>query len=134
MDFAGLEPGDEFPPTAFQLDAETVAAYLEAVEGENHRRVAGETVPPLAVAARALAALSAGLELPPGAIHVGQVLGFRGTVKTGERLTSHARVARKIARGKLNMLAIDFEVRDERQTTVLTGETSFVLPPPAEES
>ncbi|MBI2979561.1 MAG: MaoC family dehydratase N-terminal domain-containing protein [Chloroflexi bacterium] len=130
LEYNQLETGYDFPPSSYQLDSAVVVAYLEAV-GETSRlyRDSG-LVPPLAVAARAMAALSDGMRLPPGTIHVSQELEFLSAVNVKDTLTSRARVSRKQSRGKFHMLNIDLNVFNQKQQAVLSGKTSFILPEP----
>jgi acyl dehydratase len=128
MEYHQLEVGNEFPPTQYQVDSATVAAYLEAVQETSSLYRDTSIVPPLAVAARAMAALSEALSFPSGAIHVSQELEFMAMVSTRDELTSRARVSRKQDRGKLHLLTIDFQVVNQAGSPVLSGKTSFILP------
>mgnify|MGYP005854978053 CR=1 FL=1 len=130
VDYANLIPGYEFAPASFTLDSERVRAYLKAVQDSTDIYEEDRIVPPMAISALAMTAMAQGLVLPPGAIHVSQELKFVDTVKQGETLTSHARVSRKVERGKFHMLAISINVLNQKKTPVLTGETSFILPLP----
>jgi len=85
-------------------------------------------VPPMAIAAYAMAALSQDISLPPGVIHVSQELEFISTVSVNDSLTSYAKVGRKQSRGKLHLLAISLDVLNQNQEAVLTGKTTFILP------
>ena len=82
----------------------------------------------MAIAAAAMAALSRGLSLSPGAIHVAQEVEFASSVEVGETLTSYARVSRKQNRGRFHLLAIELDVCRGDGGTVLRGRTSFILP------
>lgn len=128
IEYEKLPAGYEFAPASFRLDSERVRAYLNAVEDHNGIYEEHKIIPPMATAALAMAAMSSGLALPPGAIHVSQNLEFINVVRIGERLTSYARVNRKVARGKFHMLTININVLNQRNETVLSGETSFILP------
>ncbi len=123
-----LTTGYEFQPGSFRLDCKIVTDYLEAVEDNNDLYKKDGIVPPMVVAARAMAAMASGLALPPGAIHVSQELKFGDIVSLNETLTSYARVSRKVERGKFHMLTISISVLNQAKATVLTGETSFILP------
>jgi acyl dehydratase len=123
-----LVSGYEFAPTSFCLDNEMVKTYLKAVGDQNAVYQGESIVPPMAIAALAMAAMSAGLALPSGAIHVSQTLEFMDIVKVGENLTSHAKVNRKIERGKFHMLTVGIDVLNQRKAKVISGETSFILP------
>ena len=127
-DYGELTTGYEFTPVVLRPDGETVAAYLSAIEGDKRIYEEDKLVPPMAVAALAMAAMSTGLSLPPGAIHVSQEFQFLSTVSINETLTSLARVNRRVERGKFHMLTVGINVLNQKQMTVLTGETSFILP------
>ncbi len=124
-----LEVGHEFPLAHYQVDSATAATYLEAVQESSHLYRGTNVVPPLAVAALAMAALAGAMVFPAGAIHVSQELEFTAEVTTGDALTSRARVSRKQDRGKLRLLTVDFQVTNQAGVAVLSGKTSFVLPP-----
>ena len=85
-------------------------------------------VPSMAIVAIAMAAMSEGIVLLPGTIHVSQELEFSNTATAGETLTSYAEVTRKQERGKFHILAISINVINQKRETVVTGETSFILP------
>ncbi|UCB43758.1 MAG: MaoC family dehydratase [Dehalococcoidales bacterium] len=128
IDYKELSNGYEFTPVDFQPDDKMVTAYLSAIEGD--KRIYGENklVPPMAVAALAMASMAEAISLPPGTIHVSQEFQFLGTVSINESLTSYARVNRKIERGKFHMLTIEINVTNQNNAKVITGETSFILP------
>ena len=128
IEYSQLETGYEFPHSTFKLDAAAISAYLKAVEDTSYPYQDKNLVPPMAIAAFAMAALSRGINLPPGTIHVSQEFEFVDTANTNESLTSHARISRKLSRGKFNLLDVDLNVCNQEHKTVLTGKTSFILP------
>ena len=128
LKYSQLEADYEFSPSSYKLDHSSVATYLKAVEDSSSLYQGAELVPPMAIAAHAIAALSESISLPPGTIHVSQELEFIDTVSINDTLTSYARVSRQQSRGKFHLLGIDFNVSNQRQKTVLTGKTSFILP------
>lgn len=128
VEYSQLETGYEFPPSSYKLDASTVSAYLAAVEDTSDFYKDTELVPPMAVAAHAIAALSQGIRLPPGMIHVSQEFEFIDTVRVNDTLVSHAKVSRRQSRGEIHLLAIDLDVFNQNQKAVLAGKTSFILP------
>jgi acyl dehydratase len=85
-------------------------------------------VPPMAVAANAIVALSKDITLPEGAVHVSQELEFLDTVHVGDTITCHSKVSKKQVRGKLHLMAVDFDMKNSDGKSVLTGRTSFILP------
>ncbi len=132
IEYSQLKVGDEFPPSTYKLDSSMVAAYLKAVEETSHLYQDTGLVPPMAIAAYAMATLSESICLPPGAIHVSQELEFVGTVSIKDTITSYAKVSRKQTRGKFHFLTIDLNAYNQRQKAVLAGKTSFILPEPDE--
>jgi acyl dehydratase len=101
---------------------------VRAVEDITRIYEDSNSVPPMAVAALAMAAMGKQMELPPGSIHVSQEFEFTNVVKLGETLTSYATVKRNLARGKLHMLTIGINVVNREKNTVVSGETGFILP------
>ncbi|MFC2025137.1 MaoC family dehydratase N-terminal domain-containing protein [Chloroflexota bacterium] len=128
LKYSQLEAGYEFLPSSYKLDASTVSTYLKAVEDTSYPYQDTNLVPPMAIAAYAMAALSQNIYLPSGTIHVSQELRFIDTVCLNESLVSYAKVSQKRGRGKFRLLAVDLNVFNQNQKLVLTGETSFILP------
>jgi len=128
VEYSQLEAGYEFPPSRYTLDHSIVATYLRAVEDSSGLYQDTELVPPMAIAAYAMAALSESISLPSGTIHASQELEFIDTVDINDTLTSYARVSRQQSRGRFHLLTIDFNVFNQRQQAVLAGKTSFILP------
>ena len=124
LSFDQLVAGYEFPPASYELDAPLISKYLEATGrgGET------EAVPPLAIAAYAMNALSKSLVLPPGSIHASQELEFFKLVPIGTTISCHSRVAQKIERGKLHLLTIEFDALNQDKEKVLSGKATLVLP------
>lgn len=127
IEFSQLQAGHRFPASSYQLDHSIVATYLEAVGETGSLYQDTGLVPPMAVAARAMSALSRNINLPPGAIHISQEFEFLDTVTISDTLISYARVSRKQGRGKFRLLTVDLSVYNQRQKAVLTGKTSFIL-------
>jgi len=130
MEYHQLEVGYEFPPASFQLDSVAVARYLSAVEDSSDLYQGGELVPPMAVAANAMAALSDSISLPPGSIHVSQELEFISDASTQDTITSYARLSRKRDRGRLHIVMVEFNVYNQKEQLIINGKTSFTLPQP----
>lgn len=128
LEYSQLETGYEFPPTSYVLDHSIVDKYIKAVEETSSLYQDSQLVPPTAVAAYAQAALSDGISLLPGTIHVSQDLQFLEAVYVGGTITVHARVSRKQERGKMRILNIDIDVFDQMSRSVMKGKTSFILP------
>ena len=132
IEYSQLEAGFEFPPSSYRLDPTMVATYLRAVEEKSELYQDTNLVPPMAIAAHAMAALSEGICLPPGTIHVSQEFEFLNTANVEDTFTSYAKVGMKQSRGKFNMLVVNLDVTDQDMKKVLTGKTSFILPESSE--
>ncbi len=128
--YSQLEAGYEFPSSGYKLTTSIVSTYLKAVGDTSCLYRDTKLVPPMVIAAYAMAALSRGISLPPGAIHVSQEFEFKDTVNIDDSLVSCARVGRKQRRGKFHFLDIDLNVFNQNQKVVLVGKTSFILPEP----
>ncbi|MEE8419632.1 MAG: MaoC family dehydratase N-terminal domain-containing protein [Dehalococcoidales bacterium] len=130
LDYDQLEVGHEFPPVSYRLDKSMVEMFLEAVEEVNSLYRDMEIVPPMALAARAMAALAECVSPPPGSIHISQELEFQSAVKTGETITCVARILRKQERGKLRIMIVGLDVFNQSQEKIAAAKTSFMLPVP----
>ena len=125
ISYEELIPGYKFPPATYELSASLVSKYLKAVDS------AGDGfVPPLAITACAIAAMTGSLSLPPGtiAIHASQELEFFKLVPIGATIECHTRVAQKITRGKMSMLILELEVLDKGKEKVQSGKATIALP------
>ena len=133
MQLEQLEKGYQFPSTNFELTASYIDKYLKAVEeiGELYLPP-WNLVPPMAIMAQAMKTLSQSLSLSPGTIHVAQTAQFLKAIPQGTRATFEAKVVEKIERRNLHLLAIQFDVCDENQTTILRGKTTLLLPSSSE--
>ena len=128
IEYSKLEKGYEFPPSTYTLDTFVLSTYLNAVGDTSYPYQDTGIVPPMAIAAFAMTALSRGIYLPPGTIHVSQEFEFADIVNIDDVLTSRARVSRKLSRGKFHLLDVNIDVCNQHQKTILTGKTSFILP------
>jgi len=130
-----LETGYELPPLSYNLDAEVIAKYLEAVgessslywQSDNRQALTG-LVPPLAITTYAMTLLLQRLSLPPGSIHVTQEIEFLKEVRVGTTITCHARVSQNWKRGKFHLLTIDLSILDQSKEPVQSGKVGFILP------
>ena len=126
IEYHQLSVGYEFPPASHRLDAAMVTAYCLAVEEASD--LYHGLVPPMAVAAYAMAALAEHINMPPGTIHVSQELEFLKELTIEDTITSYPKVIRNQERGRLHMLAVELNVFNQHQQAVMTGKTSFILP------
>ena len=125
ISYKELIPGYKFPPAIYELSASLVSKYLKAVDS------AGDGfVPPLAITACAIAAMTKSTPLPPGtiAIHASQELEFFKLVPIGTTIECHIGVAQKIGRGKMSMLILEIEVFDKGKEKVQSGRATIAVP------
>jgi len=128
IDYRTLEAGYEFSPASYQVDSSRVTAYLAAVKDDSDLYRESDVVPPMAVAAHALTALSGKVSFPDGTVHVSQSVEFLGTVRTGDTITSRSKVGRTSKRGKFHMLSINITASKDDNEVVFRGKTDFILP------
>lgn len=118
-----LVPGYEFPSASYELSTPLISKYVEAVGGS-----ADKFVPPLAIAACAMTAMSGSLSLPPGVIHASQEFEFFKLVPVGATVNCRSRVARKLTRSRMHILVLELSVFDEHDEMVQSGKATLVLP------
>jgi hypothetical protein len=125
ISYEELVSGYKFPPATFELSASFVSKYLRAVDGSGDG-----FVPPLAITACAIVAMTKAVPVPPGtiAIHAAQELEFFKLVPIGATVDCHIEVAQKIARGKMSMLVLDIEILDRGKEKVQSGRATIALP------
>jgi hypothetical protein len=125
ISYEELASGYKFPPATYELSASFVSKYLKAVDSSGDG-----FVPPLAITACAIAAMTKTVPVPPGAvaIHASQELEFFKPVPIGAVVDCHIRVAQKIARGKMSMLVLDIEILDKDKQKVQSGRATVALP------
>ena len=125
ISYEELTSGYKFAPATYELSAPFVSKYLRAVDGSGDG-----FVPPLAITACAIAAMTKTIPLPAGtiAIHASQELEFLRTVPVGATIDCHIGVAQKIARGKMSMLILDLEIFDKDKEKVQAGRATIALP------
>jgi len=131
IEYNQLFVGFEFPPRSYCLDASLVADYLKATGDTDEIYRREPLVPPMAVTAFAMNALSGAVVMPPGTIHVSQELEFISEVKIGDTITCYSTVSRKVDRGGLRLMNTDIKVVNQHQMKVLSARVGFVLPQPA---
>ncbi len=123
ISYEELTPGYEFPSAKYEVSASLVSKYLRAVGSSGD-----EFVPPLAIAAYAMTAMSKFLSLPPGVIHVSQELDFLKLVPIGAVINCQAKVARKVSRGQMRMLVLESGIWDQNGEKVQSGKATLMLP------
>jgi len=125
ISYEELIPGYKFPPATYELSASLVSKYLKAVDSTGDG-----FVPPLAITACAIAAMTGSISLPPStiAIHASQELEFFKLVPIGATIECHTTVAQKITRGKMSMLILGLAVLDKGKERVQSGKATVALP------
>jgi acyl dehydratase len=130
IEYYQLTAGFEFPSQSYVLDETAVSLYLEATQESDDLFRRDRLVPPMAVTAFAMSALSQSISMPSGTIHVSQELDFLKPVKVNDTITCLSKVSRKVERGGLRLMNTDITVVNQDRETVLTGKVGFVLPEP----
>ena len=121
-----LTEGYEFPTSTYELTAQLISRYLEAVDAT--QTLLPDFVPPMAVAAYVIPAMLKYLVLPPGAVHASQELVFCKSVPIGATISCRAKVSRKSTRSKLRLLAIEMSAFDAGGEQVLKGKATVIFP------
>ncbi len=123
ISYEDLTLGYEFPPTSNELSPSLISKYLKAVDS-----VGDDFVPPLAIAARAMTAMTGVLSLPPGTIHASQDFEFCKLAPIGATVSCQAKVVRKLARGRMRMLVLELNIFDQSKERVQSGKATIILP------
>ena len=131
MDYATLTLGHQISSQTYRLDADMVAAYVEAV-GDGSGIFDGDAgpavAPPMCVAALSLRGVVQDLQIPKGTLHSGQELEFTGAVHAGDTLTCRATVVRNSVRGEWRHMVVELAVEDGARRQVMRGKSTMVLP------
>ena len=125
--FEQLAVGYEFPPVTYQLSEPAISKYVEAV-GEQQDFLTSGTVPPLAIGAYAMNALSQSFSIPPGSIHASQDFEFLKVVPIGTTITCSGKIAQKVERGRLSLVVLEINGLNQDREKVLTGKAMIAIP------
>ena len=125
--FEQLAVGYEFPPVTYQLSESVISKYVEAV-GEQQDFLTSGTVPPLAIGAYAMNALSQSFSIPPGSIHASQEFEFLKVVPIGTTITCSGKIAQKVERGRLSLVVLEINGLNQDEEKVLTGKATVAIP------
>jgi len=125
--FEQLAVGYEFPPVTYQLSESAISKYVEAV-GEQQDFLTSGTVPPLAIGAYAMNALSQSFSIPPGSIHASQEFEFLKVVPIGTTITCCGKIAQKVERGRLSLVVLEINGLNQDKEKVLTGKATVAIP------
>ena len=108
----------------WSLTDEWVSAY-RAATGDP---ATNTSVPPLALAARALAGLLEELKLPGGAVHGGQEIECHRAASIGDEVSITADVGRPSQRGDFRFIVAAFRVSSVDDEPVVSGKCTVILP------
>ena len=130
IDYSKIPTGHIFSYRAYRLDMATLDRYVESVGGRSMdwgANYVDRVVPPMAVAAMSLRGVIGDLALPPGSLHAGQELQFKGSVTMGEDLDCRATLVQNSIRGNWRYIVVQLTVlTGDRE--VMTGKSTLVLP------
>ena len=127
-DYDNLEPGYIISSASYTFLPADVEAYLVATDDAGDLYHESSIVPPMAVAALSMGAISDSISFPDGAVHVSQQMEFCGAVKKGESVVCTSKFISRRKRGPFNMLVLGIEVKNKDDIIVYDGETSVLLP------
>ena len=127
MSLDELPIGYQFPLVSYELNRDLVAKYLAAVDEQEDFLTVG-IVPPLAIAASAMTAVSKSIKVPPGSIHASQDFEFLKPVPVGTTVSCGGKMAQKLERGRLKLIGIELHALNEAQEIVLTGKATIAVP------
>lgn len=130
IDYSILQPGQRLSHELLTLDADSIAAYVDAV-GDSSRPASADGAPfapPMAIAALALSAVINALQIPGGAIHAGQELDFRKAMPVGATLACTATLAQNSMRRGWRFLVVNLTAADCDGNAVMSGKSTIMLP------
>jgi len=127
ISFEELAVGYEFPATNYELSKSLIARYLEAVGGQQYFLTSG-VVPPLAIAAYAMTALSQSFSVPPGSIHASQEFEFLKLVPIGSTVSCGGKIVQKVQRGRLYLVVLEINALNQDKEKVLSGKATIAVP------
>jgi len=127
ISFEELAVGYEFPATNYELSKSLIAKYLEAVGGQQYFLTSG-VVPPLAIAAYAMTALSQSFSVPPGSIHASQEFEFLKLVPIGSTVSCGGKIVQKVQRGRLYLVVLEINALNQDKEKVLSGKATVAVP------
>ncbi len=127
MDISTLEPGHKLFSRRIAITDDAVAGYLTAVDDDGEAYAREGITPPMAVAAVVMGEALQAIELPAGAVHTGQELGFEAPVNVGAEVDCAATVVQNSVRRGTRFMALEItaDVGDDR---ALTGRVSLAIP------
>ena len=130
IDYSSLQPGQRLSHELLTLDADSIAAYVDAV-GDSSRPTSADgapLAPPMAIAALALSAVINALQIPGGTIHAGQELDFRKAMPVGATLAHTATLAQNSMRRGWRFLVVNLTAADGDGNAVMSGKSTIMLP------
>jgi acyl dehydratase len=128
IDYHQLNRGFRFPRVSYCLESFLVSDYIATVGERDCLWKTAQLVPPLCIAAGAMAALSQGIAFPPGSVHISQEFSFYGPARAGDRVNCESSVGARQQRGNLCLLNIEMKVFSETGRLILSGKLGFILP------
>jgi len=128
INYANVEPGYIISSASYTFSPADVEAYLAATEDTGDLYREASVIPPMAVAALSMGAISDSISFPDGAVHVSQQMEFCGAVVAGQSVVCISRVLARRKRGPFNMLTLGIDVENKDGAIVYGGKTSVLLP------
>jgi hypothetical protein len=123
-----LPKGHALAEARIDLTPERISAYLAATGDSNTVYRDRNLAPPLAVAALALGALLAQIELPAGTLHTSQEVEAHAATPLDATLSLRGRVAQRSERAGMVISVLEFEVAPLGSgEAALTGRTTVMM-------
>lgn len=126
MDLAKLEPGQIIAVEALSPTDAKCAAYRDSVGGATAMAHTAGRVPSMAIAAWALESVMSAVELPQGAVHIGQELEFMHSAHPGADLRCTTTVGQNTVRRGVRFLVIELKVTENGAPT-LKGNATITI-------
>jgi acyl dehydratase len=131
VDYSAIEPGQVLSQRTYQLNADAIAGYVDAVDDRSEVYVQAEmqaVVSPMAVAALGLRGVIEELAVPAGSLHSGQELEFKREARIGDKLVCQATVLQNSVRGEWRFLVVQLSAEDDSGLQVMSGKSTLVVP------
>ena len=130
VDYGALEAGQRVSERSYDLDADLVARYTDAVMDET--RLCSDSgrpiAPAMAVAALSLRGVVQDLAIPGGTLHAGQEMEFLGPVEVGARLECSATLSQNSVRGGWRFMVVELDVVDGDGRPAMAGKSTIMVP------
>jgi len=127
VDFSTLQPGQVLVDEALNISLDAADAYQSAVGSDEALFRQHHVLPPMAIAALAMAKALRAVELPSGAVHTGQELEYVLAAPVDVPLRCVVSVGPNSVRRGSRFISLDFHVSHQGDT-VVNGRANLAIP------